>query len=82
MYTKTKLMQKKITVKIPSYKWVVEDLCSQCDAECVSAEIKPGTKIPPPPPDIRIKASPPGPPPAPPALEKKADAGPDGPELK
>jgi hypothetical protein len=31
MYTKTRLMKKIETKKIPSYKWVVEDVCAQCE---------------------------------------------------
>ena len=34
MYTKTKLMQRTETVKVPTYKWVVEDVC--CDCTCGS----------------------------------------------
>ncbi|MFN0053881.1 MAG: hypothetical protein ACKV0T_17010 [Planctomycetales bacterium] len=30
IYTKRKLMRKTITKKVPSFKWVVEDLCEQC----------------------------------------------------
>ena len=32
IYTKTKLMKKVETVTVPSYKWVVEDMCVQCAA--------------------------------------------------
>lgn len=32
-YTRTKLMKKIEHVKVPSYKWVEEDLCPQCAAE-------------------------------------------------
>jgi hypothetical protein len=34
MYTKTKLMKRIETVKVPTYKWVVEDVCSECAAAC------------------------------------------------
>lgn len=33
MFTKTKLMKKVETKTVPSYKWVVEDLCSGCCAK-------------------------------------------------
>lgn len=36
-YTRTKLMKKVETVKVPSYKWVEEDLCPQCAAEAKKA---------------------------------------------
>jgi hypothetical protein len=32
IYTRTKLMRKTDTVTVPSYKWVVEDLCAECTA--------------------------------------------------
>jgi hypothetical protein len=31
MYTKKKLMKKTVTKSVPSYKWVVEDLCEACE---------------------------------------------------
>jgi hypothetical protein len=49
LYTKKKLMKKTVTTKVPSYKWVVEDLCEQCEANCVAATVPPGVEIPPPP---------------------------------
>ncbi len=49
VYTKKKLMKKVITKKVPGYKWVVEDLCSQCDANCVGATVAPGDQLPTPP---------------------------------
>ena len=49
LYTKNKLMKRTIIKKIPSYKWVVEDLCAQCEAETKNAEVVPGATIPPPP---------------------------------
>jgi hypothetical protein len=30
IYTKKKLMKKTVTMKVPSHKWVVEDLCAEC----------------------------------------------------
>lgn len=47
MYTKSKLMKKTITKKIPTYKWVVEDLCAQCEAKTKDAQVVPGAAIPP-----------------------------------
>lgn len=32
IYTRTRLMRKTETVNVPSYKWVVEDLCAECMA--------------------------------------------------
>lgn len=49
IYTKKKLMKKVETHKVPSWKWVVEDLCPACEAGCPHAEVPPGTPIPPPP---------------------------------
>lgn len=34
IFTRTKLMKKTITVTVPSYKWVVEDLCPGCSEQC------------------------------------------------
>lgn len=45
--TKKKLMKKTITKKIPSYKWVVEDLCAECKENAPVAEIEHGATIPP-----------------------------------
>jgi hypothetical protein len=47
IHTKKKLMQKVITKKAPSYKWVVEDLCAECEAKAKSASVEPGAMIPP-----------------------------------
>jgi hypothetical protein len=33
LYTRTKLMRKTEKVTVPSYKWVVEDLCAECAAK-------------------------------------------------
>lgn len=30
VYTKKKLLKKTVTTKVPSHKWVVEDLCAKC----------------------------------------------------
>ena len=49
IYTKKKLMKKTIVKSIPSYKWVVEDICGQCEGKCECAVIEPGVTIPSPP---------------------------------
>lgn len=49
MHTRTKLLKKTETVIVPSFKWVVEDLCSQCEASCHFAELGPEDEAPPPP---------------------------------
>lgn len=46
IYTKKKLMQRIDTKKVPSYKWVVEDLCKKCESKAESAAVEPGVKIP------------------------------------
>lgn len=47
VFTKKKLMKKTITKTVPSYKWVVEDLCPQCEAQCQVVDVPAGTIIPP-----------------------------------
>jgi hypothetical protein len=47
--TKKKLMKKTIEKKIPSYKWVVEDLCQECEDKTVATIIEPGYIVPLPP---------------------------------
>jgi hypothetical protein len=49
MHTRKKLMKKTITKTIPSYKWVVEDLCPKCQAHAQSAAVPVGTELPQPP---------------------------------
>ena len=46
VHTKKKLMKKTITKTIPSYKWVVENLCPQCQAHAQSAPVPAGTELP------------------------------------
>lgn len=41
LHTKTKLMKKTITKKVPSYKYVVEDLCEGCKAKVEAEPAKP-----------------------------------------
>ena len=47
MFTRTKLMKKTITKEVPTYKWVVEDLCQHCEANCPCASIEQGAELPP-----------------------------------
>lgn len=54
MFTKKKLMKKTITKKIPSYKWVVEDLCAKCQKDAKSEPVPAGTKLPSPPPMAQV----------------------------
>jgi hypothetical protein len=54
IYTKMKLMQRIDTKKVPSYKWVVEDLCKKCESKTESASVEPGAQIPPAP-DVDAK---------------------------
>ena len=49
IYTKKKLMQKTVTKKVPSYKWIVEDLCPHCELSCGRVAVTPGANVPPPP---------------------------------
>jgi hypothetical protein len=45
-YTKTKLMRGVTTIKVPSHKWVLEDLCADCVARYQSPAVAPGTQLP------------------------------------
>ena len=47
VHTKKKLMKRIVTKTVPSYKWVVEDLCSQCAANCEAPAVPSGTAVPP-----------------------------------
>lgn len=49
VHTKKKLMKKTVNKTVPSYKWVVEDLCSDCEQKCVGAPLTPGAEVPAPP---------------------------------
>ncbi len=63
--TKKKLMKKTVTKTIPAYKWVVEDLCADCEEGCLAEQTADGVLIPPPPKlneDVRILAVQPAPP--------------------
>ncbi len=39
LFTKHKLMKRTETKTVPSYKWVVEDLCSECQAQTPEASV-------------------------------------------
>lgn len=43
VFTKTKLMKKTVTVKVPTHKWVIEDLCAGCEAQAGSTPTKAAT---------------------------------------
>jgi hypothetical protein len=43
LHTKKKLMKKVVTKKVPTYKYVVEDLCATCAAGCEEAPSAPET---------------------------------------
>jgi hypothetical protein len=47
--TKKKLMRRTVTKTVSSYKWVVEDLCADCEAECDMVTVPKEVLIPPPP---------------------------------
>lgn len=66
IYTKKKLMKKIVKHKVPTYKWVVEDLCQHCEAAAPAASVQAGVDVPDPPvEDAKLKVGPPMP--APPA---------------
>ena len=46
VYTKKKLMKKTVTKKVPSFKWVVEDLCPACQQRCAQQTLPAGTELP------------------------------------
>lgn len=43
IYTKTKLMKKIEPRKVPTYKWVVEDVCEQCEPPKTAGEKSPAS---------------------------------------
>ena len=49
VYTRKKLMKKTVTKTVPSFKWVVEELCDQCLESCESPKIPTDVPVPPPP---------------------------------
>ena len=46
-FTRKKLMKQIASVKTPSYKWVVEDLCPECHAAYKPVRYPAGTNLPP-----------------------------------
>ena len=48
-YTRTKLMRGLTTVKVPSHKWVLDEMCAECVARCERPVVAPGTEVPAPP---------------------------------
>ncbi|MBC7818932.1 MAG: hypothetical protein IAG10_18750 [Planctomycetaceae bacterium] len=42
LYAKKKLMKRTVTKTVPSFKWVIEDLCPQCQANCQVTDIPAG----------------------------------------
>ena len=56
VYTRTKLMKRTITKTVKSYKWVVEEVCAQCEADCPPTVIDPQVELPiPPAVDAKLK---------------------------
>ncbi len=49
LITKRKLMKKTVTKTVPSFKWVVEDLCKECVAAIEPITVPSGIKLPNPP---------------------------------
>lgn len=47
IHTKAKLMKRTVTKTIPTYKWVVEDLCAKCEHQVPQATVQEGTVLPP-----------------------------------
>jgi hypothetical protein len=49
IYRRKRLMKRIEKVDVPTYKWVVEDICDKCNASCLGSEIPPDAELPPPP---------------------------------
>lgn len=47
LHTKRKLMKRTVTKKIPSYKWVVEDLCETCESKLPKVTVASDAALPP-----------------------------------
>lgn len=47
LFTKSKLMKKTVVKKVPSFKWVVEDLCADCEKTREVAEAPADGRLPP-----------------------------------
>jgi hypothetical protein len=48
-YTTKKLMRRTVTKKVPSYKWVVEEVCGGCASAMAPVEVDLTVRVPPPP---------------------------------
>ena len=44
VFTKSKLMKKTVTKSVPSYKWVLEDVCAACKANGAADSKEPASK--------------------------------------
>lgn len=53
--TKRKLMKKTVTTKVPTVKWVVEDLCFACQEKAANGEAPPAEVKTPAPPAVKAK---------------------------
>lgn len=49
VHTRKKLMKRIVTKTIPSYKWVVEDVCRDCQSSLVQVKLEADAVVPPPP---------------------------------
>ncbi|MDX1962557.1 MAG: hypothetical protein SFX18_05345 [Pirellulales bacterium] len=49
VHTRKKLMKRTITRTVPSYKWVLEDICDQCESKLPQAPVPATASIPAPP---------------------------------
>jgi hypothetical protein len=45
-YTKAKLMRGVTTIKVPSHKWVLEEMCADCVAKHQPPTVPPGSQLP------------------------------------
>lgn len=65
IFTRKKLMKRTVTKTVPSYKWVIEDLCETCEQNLPEVMIEPGANVPPPPLPMPVPVLTPAPTPAP-----------------
>jgi len=54
VHTRVKLMKRTEVKVIPSYKWVVEDICPACCEKCASAVVASDAPVPPPPSGVKV----------------------------
>lgn len=47
VHQRKKLMKRTVTTKVPSFKWVVEDLCEKCQKDCEVVQVADVSQIPP-----------------------------------